>query len=189
MAPTNGQSIKQVRIGGPKVGGYAYRGEVGTTRPTTVSGGLDPAYVDLGYISDDGLSIKTDAGTDKIKDWNQDTIAVIQKQNEATLEVTFAQVSAAAAKAIFGDDNVETLSGDAGAPKSISYTGEVLPHSQWAFLMKDGNGESVLDIGDGQVTGIDGIEFKKDAIVSFKVTIELFKDSKGKFFNWLLADE
>lgn len=181
-----GKNTTQVRIGGPKKGGYAYQAPMSSKRPTAAAA-LDAAYVDLGYVSDDGLEIKTDNGTDKIKDWNLDTIAVIQKQNEATLTVTFDQVSAATAKALFGEGNVTAAEGDPSKVTKLSYTGEVLPHKQWAFLTSDGNGDGVLDIGDGQVTGIDGITFKKDEIVSFKAEIELFKDADGNFFNWLLA--
>ena len=37
------------------------------------------------------------------------------------------------------------------------------------------------------MTGVDGLEFKKDQVVGFKTTIELFKDEKGNFLNWLMV--
>ena len=178
-----GKSKTEVRVGGGKsVGGYGFRAPLGTTRPADATSAPDAAYIDQGFFGDDGLSIKTDNGVDKIKDWNLDTIATIQKQNEATLEVTFRQISSPEqAKTIFGEANVTVASGGIA---NIAYTGEVLPHFQWAFLLEDSNGVGVLDIGDGQLTGIDGIEFKKDSTVDVKATIELFKDDAGVFFNW-----
>ncbi|WP_130865848.1 phage tail tube protein [Acidipropionibacterium timonense] len=187
MASTPVQSTAEVRVGGPKVGGYAWKAPIGSTRPTDGVAALNAAYLDLGYISDDGLSVKTDKSNDKIKDWNLDTIAVIEKSNEATLEVTFDQVTANSCKALFGDSNVTVSSTAPNRVTAISYTGETLPHACWAFLTHDANGDGVFDVGDGQVTGIDGFTFKKDAIVSFKATIELFKDKDGKFFTWHLG--
>lgn len=179
-----GQDKTAVRVGGPKVGGYAFRAPIGTKRPTDATSPLDKGYVDLGYITDDGLSLKTDNGTDKIKDWNMDTIAVIQKQNEASLEVSFAQVSPEVCKALFGDAAVKTKGNKV---TSLSYTGEILAHSQFVFLIHDGNGDGLIEIGDGQVTSVEDMAWAKDSIVSFKATIELFKDSAGNFFTWYLS--
>lgn len=181
-----GKTTSEVRVGGGAVGGYAFDAPIGSTRPTSGDDTLDDAYQDDGYVSDDGLEIKFDNGADKVKDWNLDTIAVIQKSNEATLTVTFAQVSAALASLLFGEENVTVTSGKL---TKISYDGGLRPHRQYAFLQKDNNGPSILDIGDGQVSSIDGVTFKKDEIVSFKTEIELFKDKDGKFFNWHLLGQ
>lgn len=178
-----GKSTSEVRIGGGVVGGYAFDAPIGSIRPNSGDATLDAAYQDDGYVSDDGLEIKFDNGADKVKDWNQDTIAIIQKSNEATLTVTYAQVSVALATLLFGAENVAATDGKL---TKISYDGELRPHRQYAFLQKDSNGPSILDIGDGQVSSVDGITFKKDEIVSFKTEIELFKDASGKFFNWHL---
>lgn len=187
-APVIGKSTAEVRVGGgATTGGYSFFAPIGSTRPAKIAGALDPAYLDLGYVTDDGISVKLDSSTDKILDWNLDTIAVIQKSNECSIEVTFGQVGGNVSKLLFGDANVAVDSAS-GKLQSISYTGEILAHRQFAFLGKDGNGPFVLDIGDGQVTGVDDISFKKTGIVQFKTTIELFKDKNGKFFNWLLAD-
>lgn len=182
---TTGKNTAEVHVGGPKQAGYSFYAPLGSKRPTDGVAALDAAYIDLGYVSDEGINVKLDNSTDKILDWNLDTIAVIQKSNSASIEVTFDQVSAAVGKALFGAANVKV--GTSGAVTAISYTGEVLPHAQFAFCLHDANGDGVLDIGDGQITGIDSITFKKTDVVSFKTTIELFKDSAGKFFNWYLG--
>ncbi|MDU3271921.1 MAG: hypothetical protein E7D41_00665 [Cutibacterium sp.] len=179
------QDLSTVRIGSPKaVGGYAATAPMDTKRPTKAPDPLT-GYTKLGYISDDGVSIKTDFGTDKIKDWNLDTVAVVQKNSEASIEVTFISTDPETCRALFGDDGQVTISN--GHVINISIDGHIMPHRRWAFLLSDGQGEGILDIGDGQVTGVDGLEFKKDQVVGFKTTIELFKDEKGNFLNWLMV--
>lgn len=177
------QDLSTVRIGAPKaVGGYAATAPMTASRPTKVPDPLT-GYTKLGYISEDGVSLKTDFGTEKIKDWNLDTVAVVQKSNEASVEVTFISTDADTCKALFGDDAI-TVSGN--KVTSISIDGRIMPHQRWVFLLSDGQGEGILDIGDGQVTKVEGLEFKKNEVVSFKTTIELFKDDKGKFLTWLM---
>ncbi|MGJ6980025.1 hypothetical protein ACSDQ9_05770 [Aestuariimicrobium soli] len=183
-----GQKIAEVRLGAPKVGGYGFSAPIGSTRPTAAGTTLDAAYIDLGFISEEGVEVTTENGTTKIKDWNLDTIAVVQESNECTIGVTFVQVSPALAKELFGTANV-VITGTAPADKvtKIGYTGEILPHKMYAFPMKDGNGDMLIDIGDGQVTSVSGLKFVKNQVVSFTVTIECFKDAAGKFFNWHLV--
>lgn len=183
-----GQTTTEVRVGSPKTGGYAFSAPLASTRPATASAALDAAYIDFGYLSEDGIEVTTENGTTKVRDWNRDVIAVIQEANECTIAFTVVQISPASAKELFGTANV-TVSGTAPNEKvsKISYDGKVLPHRQYAFPMSDGNGAMVLDIGDGQITTIGSISLNKGGVISFPVTMELFKDSAGKFFNWHLA--
>lgn len=180
-----GQTTTEVRVGAPKVGGYAFSAPLATTRPTAAGVALGAEYVDLGFVSEDGVEVATENGVTKIYDWNRDVIATVQEANECTITVTLAQISPATAKEMFGAANV-TVTGTAPNEKvtKINYTGEVLPHKQYAFLMKDGNGSSTLDIGDGQITGMGGFSLVKNDIVKFQVTIECFKDATGAFFVW-----
>lgn len=175
-----GQLTSEVRLGAPKVGGYAFSAPIGSTRPTTADAALDAAYIDLGYVSEDGIEIATENGVTKIKDWNLDTIAAIQESNECTITLTLMQKSVASTKEVFGEGNV-VATGD--TITAVHYTGEILPHKQYAFPMKDGKGPQILDIGDGQITGLDGLSFKKNEVVRFPVTIECFKDKDGRFFT------
>jgi len=81
--------------------GAVYVAPVGTTLPTTISASLDAAFVDLGYLSDDGVEITPDPNTDEIKAWqNADVVRRILtrtwsakftaiESNEATVELYF----------------------------------------------------------------------------------------------------
>lgn len=183
------KNTAQVRLGSPEdVSGYAYSAPLGTTRPTATAMTLDAGYVDLGYISEDGVEVSTENGTNKIKDWNLDTVAVIQESNECTLTFTFLQKSPETARELFGADNVET-SGTAPNETltAIHYTGAILPHKQYAFPLKDGIGKQMLEVGDGQITSMSGFTLVKNDVIKFEVEIECFKDKDGRFFSLLGA--
>ena len=75
-----------VSAGKPKVGGAIFTAPVGTALPTTALESLDPAFVGLGYVSDDGLTNSTAMETEKIKAWGGDTVLVIQKSKDDTIK-------------------------------------------------------------------------------------------------------
>lgn len=185
-----GKNTTQVRIGAPvSVGGYGKYAPIGTARPTDAKTALNASYLDFGYISDAGIEVKTDNGTDKIKDWNQDVVAIIQKSNECTISFELLQISPETARLIFGEDNVVTTgSGPDEKVTRIDYTGKLLKAKQFAFLLEDINGPMILDIADGTCTGMDGFKLTKTDVISFKVDLELRKDQNGRFFALLMSD-
>lgn len=186
-----GKDTTKVRIGSPvSVGGYGRVAPIGSKRPATASEALDPAYVDFGYISDDGVEVTTENGTDKIKDWNQDVVAIIQKSNECSVKFRLLQISPETAKLMFGEPNV-TVTGSTPNEKvtKIAYSGALLKAKQFAFLMADVNGPMVLDIADGTVTGMNGFKLVKTDSIGFDVELELRKDpASGNFFFLHFAD-
>ena len=180
-----GRNTNEVRLGAPQqVGGYGRYAPMGTPRPKDAATPLDAAYIDFGYISEDGVEVITDSGSDKIKDWDQETVAIIQKSNECSVKFTLLQISPQTARLMFGANNVETTgTGDAEMVTAIHYTGKLLKSSQFAFLMEDTNGPMILDVADGTVTGFKGFKFKKTEVIAFEVELELRKDKLSRFFS------
>lgn len=181
----------QVRLGAPNTDtpGYFFMAPMGTTRPVDAVAAPDAAYDNMGYLSEDGVEVTTDNGVKKIVDWNLDTILTIQESNEATVKITLMQSSAEVAKAVYGEDNITV---EDGVLKAVHYTGDVLPHHQGAWLMKDGNGRMVAEYGDGQVTGLQGLSFVKTEPIVHEIEIELFKapavNGKNAFFSIFYED-
>lgn len=177
-------STTDVRVGGPATsGGYAFHAPIGSTRPTSASTTLDAAYKDLGYLSEDGVEVSTERGSEKVRDWNLDTVAVLEGANEATVTVIFMSRNPETMKLLFGEDNVETDTVDPTKIKAVHYTGETLPHEQFAFLLKDSRGPRILDFGDAQITSAGPFSYRKNGVVTYPATIELFKDASGRFYT------
>lgn len=74
MADSTTNDSTMVSLGKFKVGGYAYWAPAGTALPTNASTALSSAFKLLGYLSEDGLTIKTDTGTTEVKDANGTTV-------------------------------------------------------------------------------------------------------------------
>ena len=51
--------VKNVTAAKPKIGGAVYSAPLGTTLPKDATTALDKAFKALGYISEDGLKMKT----------------------------------------------------------------------------------------------------------------------------------
>lgn len=179
-----GKSTAEVRLGAPKIGGYAFRAPMGTTIPGNAAAALDAAYVDQGFISEEGVILEIDGKQIKIRDWNLDTVAVLEDETSVTVKIILMQRGEAPLKTIYGDENV-TATG--GTVEKYGYAGGIRPHSQWSFEMRDGVGPNRLLLNDAQVTAIGSVTFAKKDVQQQEVTLELFRDVNGVFFEHLLV--
>jgi hypothetical protein len=86
----------------------------GTTLPTDVDTPLDPAFTNLGFISDKGVKIKIDDQTKPIDVWGGDEIGELRDKYmiEYSMEL-FQILSPAVNAAIFGTGNVTTAAANA----------------------------------------------------------------------------
>ena len=74
--------VMNVTAGKPKVGGAIFCAPVGTPLPTSTTDELNPAFSNLGYCSDDGLTNSTNLEVEEIKAWGGTTVLVIQKSKD-----------------------------------------------------------------------------------------------------------
>ncbi|WP_250235486.1 hypothetical protein [Bifidobacterium longum] len=107
MADSTTNDSTMVSLGKFKVGGYAYWAPAGTTLPTNATTALPAAFKLLGYLSEDGLTIKTDTGTTEVKDANGTTVMkVITSYAESYQFVMLEVLRAEAAKLRYNTDAV-----------------------------------------------------------------------------------
>ena len=79
-------TAENVRVG---VTGAVYFAPAGTAVPTSVSGVLNAAFVDVGYIGEDGVSESISADTNDIKAWqNGDVVRRVQTSHDYTVSFT-----------------------------------------------------------------------------------------------------
>ena len=132
-----------------------------------------------GFIGEDGLTKTVDRSTEKIKDWNKDTVIVLETDHSVVVKLTFLEAANAdVLKAVYGADNV-TISG-----KNITVADSAgeLPHFSLVAEMNGGEGKKGrIFIPDGQVTSVGDITFKKDDVIKYEVEIECFAVDNKKF--------
>lgn len=141
--------------------------------------GLKPA----GFIGEDGITKTVDRSTEKIKDWNKDTVIVVETDHNVVIKMTFLEAkNPDVLSVVYGKDNV-TAKGDS---VEITDAAGELPHFSLVGELNCGEGKSGrIFIPDGQVTSVGDLTFKKDDVVRYEVEIECFADNNGKkFYAW-----
>lgn len=173
----------KVIVGSPKVGGYAFSAVLGSTLPVNSTTALAAPLLagGLGYISEDGVQRSVDVSTEDIKDWNGDTVRVIQTEVAVEFTATLMEINENALAAVYGDDAVTV----ADNLVSVSFDGAALPHKVWIFELADGETTGRLVIGDGQVSNPGGgeITFEKGAPIQHEVVIKCFRDATLDFYH------
>lgn len=168
---------------------------LGTTCPdlddvTPAKVTIDPAFVSSGYANSDGLSITPDYSTNDINDWSG---ALVRRSLESfTGEITWTmiQVDEESFKMAFGESYVESRKASETHGNQLKAAiGAHLPESRaWVFKMKDGDARMLVVVPNGQVTGLDEIQFTATDPVGLAVTLSCYNDEKGNGI-YILTDD
>ena len=85
--------VKNVSAGKPKIGGAIFRAPLGTELPTDAKLALDPAFKELGYCSDDGITNSNSPETDNVKAWGGDTVLDLQTSKEDSFQYKLIEIT------------------------------------------------------------------------------------------------
>lgn len=134
-----------------------------------------------GYISEDGVSKTVDRSTEKIKDWNGDTIIITQADHSVTLQLTFMEAANAnVLKMVYGENNVK----ETGGTIELVENADELPHRSIAFTIKGGNGSKILVFApDVQVTSVGDVSYVRSDVIKYQVTLECFGVDNKKLIS------
>ncbi|UXE05364.1 major tail protein [Arthrobacter phage Renna12] len=153
----------------------------GTTLPTAVTGALDPAFDDSGYISADGLNLTPERSTESIRDWSGAEVRKILTEFAATLAWSHLETNEASLKNYFGDDNVtvEAATQTEGNRLTALLRGSELPRKSWVFKIKDGDNRVLIVVPDGQITETGEVAFVKSSAITWPCTLTTYPDADG----------
>lgn len=179
---------RNVLVGAPDVqaaGGITIGPALKTSEnfPTDASKELDSSleHVAAGYVSEDGVTKTVDRSTEKIKDWNGDTMVITQSDHSVTLQLTFMEgANGEVLKMIAGENNV-TVSGNT---VRVVDNADELPHRSLAFYIKGGNGARILVFApDVQVTEVGDVSYVRSGVVKYQATLECFGVDNTKLIS------
>lgn len=167
-----------ITIGLPKAGGAVFWAPAGTTLPTNASDSLPEAFVNLGYISEAGLTHSVAESTDTIRAWGKDIVMISQTEYSETFQINLLEtVRPAALQFIRGQENV-SVEGD-GSIKSGT-TGEPLPRGIVVVDTIQNNGSTTpkihrLVFGDCQIADRSGdTTYNNSDPLTYPVTVQAF---------------
>ena len=146
-----------------------YVAPVGTPVPDTIGEALDAAFVDLGYLSDDGVTIKPSIDSKEITAWQNED--VVRRTITRTQEITFTAI----------ETNVEVLKLAYASAATVSGT-----TTSFSPGTADGKRAVVIDCVDGtsfvrhviavaQLTDIGDLQYKNGEAVGYQLTLSAYK--------------
>lgn len=168
-----------ITIGRPKVGGAIYFAPAGSTLPTDAESSLSSAYVNLGYVTEDGVTLSTAEETEMINAWGPEQVMVAQNDFSETVTYNLLEtIRPAVLQYMRGAENV--VIGEDGSIKSGT-TGEQLPRGIIVVDTIQNNGSANpryhrIVYGDCQITDRSGDQtYNNSDPVTFPVTFTAFK--------------
>jgi hypothetical protein len=168
---------------------------LGTALPTSPIIAPDVAFVDLGYISDDGISLSQSSSWEKIRDWGGDQVRTFLSDFTATLSWTFLETQDAALQAMYGAANVSVTAATVSTGKYTAVklnSTEPTPKS-WVFNMADSTLEDLprtyrIVVPNGQITERGDLTFSRTGAVMYPVTLEAYPDATGYSVYLYISD-
>ncbi|MFP3156338.1 fibronectin type III domain-containing protein [Lachnospiraceae bacterium ZAX-1] len=173
-----GNNANNVSAGKPKVGGAIFRAPIGTTLPTDATTPLDPAFVGLGYASEDGVVNGVETDSNNIVAWGGDTVLTVTSSADETYQYTLIEsLNKDVLVTVYGPNNV-TVNGD---EITIAHRpSEDLPNSIFVIevAMTGGRMKRIL-IPNGKVTEVGEVNYQDAEAIGYQTTVSAFVDATG----------
>lgn len=171
-------NVANVTAGKPKIGGAIFRAPVGTTLPTSTSDTLDNGFIQLGYVSEDGLTNSNAIESAEIKAWGGET--VLNPQTSKTDTFAFKLIEALdvnVLKAIYNDSNVTVANDEITVKANAAEAVE----AAWVIdMIMRGNKAKRIVIPSAKVTELGDIVYNDNDPVGYEVTITAYADALGQ---------
>lgn len=163
----------------PAVGGAISTAALGTALPTDATTKLISAFVNLGYISEDGVTNENTRETEEIKAWGGDTVASPQTEKTDKFKYTLIEVTNVdVLKEVFGSGNV---TGDLSSGIKVEVNSEELDIRVVVIdtILNNGILKRMV-IPRGKIVEMSEVVYKDDEVTGYEVTVQAFPDDSDK---------
>ena len=170
----------KVSVGKPKVGGAVHWAPLGTALPASATEALNASFVELGYVSEDGLTNNNSPESDTVKAWGGDTVLTLQTDRPDTFALTLLEsMNENVLKTIYGASNVTT---DGSGNITVKATAGDMPSGAWVFdmILKGGRAKRIV-VPNGTISELGEITYKDDEAVGYNITITDVPDTNGVY--------
>jgi hypothetical protein len=155
----------------PADGAAVYAAPLGTALPTTATASLNNAFVDLGWVSEDGVTNSISREVTKHRAWGGEVVKVTQDNYTETVTLTLLESSADVFKVVYGEDNV-TENGDT---ITVEHSRLMLERQSFVIDFIDGDKAGRIVVREGQVTELGDVVYVHRDLTRYEITIDVFK--------------
>lgn len=159
--------------------GMFFHAPKGTALPAYPLEELEAAWVHVGDVSADGISLSMERSTEDLRNWANQIKRTIMTEHSEKIQATVMDTTQEVLKTLLGDENVtsEAATTAHGAVVKATLSGATLPDDEaFLFLMKDGDDSMAVGCTDGQITEMDSITFAPGAAITWTPTITAHGD-------------
>lgn len=168
--------VNNVSVGKPMADGAIFVAPAGTAVPTDATTVLSEAFVNVGFISEDGVSNEVETDTEEIKAWGGDIVLTPTTSRSEKFSFTMIETNEASLKLVYGAGNV-TVSGD---NISISHNGK--EREEYVAVVETLFGKDRVRrqvVPRAKVLEVGEIVFKDDEPVGYETTLSGLLDEAG----------
>lgn len=144
----------------------------------------------VGYVSEDGLALSTEYGTETVKDWNKSSVRTLLNDFTGTMTYTLIQADYDGWCMLVGEENVDKVDADAQHGEMIHvHIGSHLPARRcYAARMKDGDNAMIVLVPNGQVTSGLDVTFQAGDVIRLPIEIDCLDDGAGDSIHYYATD-
>lgn len=151
-------ATNEVNIGKGRASGMLLTAASGTALPTTLTEETLEAWgTEVGFISDDGMTLRLSRTKENIKDWSNTVRRVVLTDHEEGASGNCICTTAAALTQLFGSGAVTTQTG--GTFKVNLSTGTLPAPAAYLFVMIDGDDLLAYGCTEGQMAVTSDVSF------------------------------
>lgn len=165
-----------VTTGKPRVDGGVYIAPLNTVLPTDAKTALTSAFVNAGYVSEEGVTNQPQRTSGEIKEWGGQTVDTPTTGFTDRWKIKFIETNKTVLKLVNGDSNVKETGNKLAVTVNAAELDEYVIVVDMA--LKGGKLKRVI-LPRAKVTEVADIVHRGDQAVAYDVTVNAAPDSSG----------
>jgi hypothetical protein len=159
----------------PADGAAVYAAPLGTALPTSATAALNASFVDLGWVSEDGVTNSIARDVTRHKAWGGTTVKTTQDNYTESVKFTLLETSAAVLRAVYGSDNVTTN----GGALTVEHSALQLSRQSFVIDFIDGDRAGRIVIREGLVVELGDVMYVHKDLTKYELTVDVYQPDGG----------